>query len=133
VRVDFAYDGRGLGRDGDVTLYTDRAETGNGRLEHTEPIGFGDEPPTSFVTAILGHLRHVTADSRFTAPSPWIELNAGEDGHGHVRCGSDLTDSTLPPRCWRLGQLLQQAVRAGQRQALFLRLADQLTTRGQLG
>jgi hypothetical protein len=41
--VEFAYDGGGFGKGGNVTLYTDGNKTAEGRLEHTEPIGFGGE------------------------------------------------------------------------------------------
>jgi hypothetical protein len=39
--MEFAYDGGGLGKGGRVTLYIDGAPSGTGRIEHTEPIGFG--------------------------------------------------------------------------------------------
>jgi arylsulfatase len=40
VRMEFAYDGGGLGKGGDVTLYVDGKKTGQGRVEQTEPIIF---------------------------------------------------------------------------------------------
>jgi arylsulfatase len=40
VRMEFAYDGGGLGKGGDVTLYVDGKKTGQGRVEKTEPIIF---------------------------------------------------------------------------------------------
>jgi arylsulfatase A-like enzyme len=44
VRMEFAYDGGGLAKGGDVTLYVDGQKVGEGRVEHTVPMAFsGDE------------------------------------------------------------------------------------------
>ena len=44
VRMEFAYDGGGLAKGGDVTLYVDGDKVGEGRVEHTVPMAFsGDE------------------------------------------------------------------------------------------
>ncbi len=40
LRVEFAYDGGGLGKGGQITLYIDGAKVGQGRLERTAPFGF---------------------------------------------------------------------------------------------
>src|ERR1700676_5207338 len=40
VRMAFAYDGGGLAKGGDVTLYYDGKAVGNGRVEKTEPMAF---------------------------------------------------------------------------------------------
>ncbi len=40
VRMEFAYDGGGLAKGGNVTLYVDGEAVGNGRLEHTIPMIF---------------------------------------------------------------------------------------------
>jgi hypothetical protein len=39
--MEFAYDGGGHGKGGDVTLYLDGTSVGQGRVESTEPIGYG--------------------------------------------------------------------------------------------
>jgi hypothetical protein len=38
VRMEFAYDGGGLAKGGDVTLYYDGKSVGKGRVEHTQPM-----------------------------------------------------------------------------------------------
>jgi len=44
VRMEFKYDGGGLAKGGDVTLYVDSKQVGKGRLERTVPMVFsGDE------------------------------------------------------------------------------------------
>jgi arylsulfatase A-like enzyme len=40
VRMEFAYDGSGLGKGGDVKLYVDGDKIGEGRVEHTVPMLF---------------------------------------------------------------------------------------------
>lgn len=40
VRMEFAYDGGGLGKGGNVTLYLDGKAVGSGRVEHTAPMVF---------------------------------------------------------------------------------------------
>ena len=40
LRMEFAYDGGGLGLGGDVTLYYDGAAVGKGRVEKTQPLAY---------------------------------------------------------------------------------------------
>ena len=52
VRMEFAYDGGGLGKGGDVTLFLDGTEVGSGRVEMTVPMQFRPmRPRTSDPTA----------------------------------------------------------------------------------
>jgi len=37
LRVEFSYDGGGVGKGADLTLYVDGTEVGNGRTEHSIP------------------------------------------------------------------------------------------------
>ena len=46
VRMEFAYDGGGLGKGGDVTLYVDGEQVGEGRVEHTVPMVFSADETT---------------------------------------------------------------------------------------
>ncbi len=44
VRMEFKYDGGGLGKGGNVTVYYDGQKAGEGRVEVTQPMAFsGDE------------------------------------------------------------------------------------------
>ena len=49
VRMEFEYDGGGLAKGGDVTLYYDGNAVGAGRVDHTEPDGLS--PPTRPATS----------------------------------------------------------------------------------
>jgi arylsulfatase len=50
VRMEFAYDGGGLGKGGDVTLFLDGTEVGSGRVEMTVPMVFSADETTDVGT-----------------------------------------------------------------------------------
>lgn len=85
VRSEFAYDGGGLGKGGTVTLFVDGIAVAEGRVERTEPIGFGYEfsdvgrDSLSTVTP-----EYPTGDNAFTGRIDWVQIEAGEDGHDHL-------------------------------------------------
>jgi arylsulfatase len=78
VRMEFAYDGGGIGRGGGVTLFIDGAPVGQGRLERTEPfvfsadetcdIGFDSASPVS-PDYLTGALR---------GEVNWVEFDVGD-------------------------------------------------------
>jgi arylsulfatase A-like enzyme len=77
VRMEFAYDGGGMGKGGTVTLYTDERPVGEGRVEATVPIIYSlDE------TADIGHDTaspvsddYTAADSAFTGTIAWVRID----------------------------------------------------------
>ncbi|ORL76524.1 arylsulfatase [Prescottella equi] len=85
VRSEFAYDGGGLGKGGTLTLFVDGTAVAEGRVERTEPIGFGYEfsdvgrDSLSTVTP-----EYPTGDNAFTGRIDWVQIEAGEDGHDHL-------------------------------------------------
>ena len=85
VRVEFAYDGGGIGKGGDITLFQDGQKVVTGRVERTEPIGFGYEytdvgrDAQSPVTD-----DYAAGDNTFTGTIKWIEMEAGTDSHDHL-------------------------------------------------
>ena len=75
VRMEFAYDGGGLAKGGDVTLYVDGEQVGEGRVEATVPMIFSaDETATS-----AGH--RVAGEPTTTAH--------GQRVHRHGQLGAD--------------------------------------------
>jgi arylsulfatase len=85
VRVEFAYDGGGLGKGGDVTLFVDGSTVGSGHIATTEPIGFGYE----FTDVGRDALSPVTDDyapdtKDFTNSIHWVEMETGSDSHDHL-------------------------------------------------
>jgi arylsulfatase len=85
VRMEFAYDGGGLAKGGDVTLYYDGEPDGTGRVEATQPMIFSADETTD-IGRESGTT--VTADytaqtSKFTGTINWVQLDLGADDHDH--------------------------------------------------
>jgi arylsulfatase A-like enzyme len=84
IRMEFAYDGGGLAKGGDVTLYYDGAQVGAGRVEATQPFIFSADETTD-VGYDAGTA--VAADApagRFTGTINWVQLDLGTDTHDHL-------------------------------------------------
>ena len=86
VRMEFAYDGGGLAKGGEVTLFLDGASIAQGRVEMTEPLTYsidetldvGREGGTTVGEAY--DARH----SAFTGRIEWVQLDQGTDDHDHL-------------------------------------------------
>jgi hypothetical protein len=85
VRVEFAYDGGGPAKGGDVTLYHDGTEVGRGRVGATQPMIFSADEPTD-----IGHETGTTVtpdytaqSSRFTGKIHWVQIDLGDDDNDH--------------------------------------------------
>jgi arylsulfatase len=85
VRAEFAYDGGGLGKGGDVTLYHDGESVGTGRVEATQAMIFSADETTDIGhetgTTVTAH--YTPATSRFTGRLNWLQLDIGTDDHDH--------------------------------------------------
>jgi hypothetical protein len=85
VRIEFTNDGGGIGKGGDITLFQDGQKLVTGRVERTEPIGFGYEytdvgrDAQSPVTD-----DYPAGDNTFTGAIKRIEMQAGTDSHDHL-------------------------------------------------
>jgi arylsulfatase A-like enzyme len=85
LRMEFEYDGGGLGKGGNVTLYLDGTNVGEGRVEHTEPLGYGAENTDIGRDALSPVTDDYTpGDTAFTGTIKWIELESGDDSHEHL-------------------------------------------------
>jgi arylsulfatase len=77
VRLEFGYDGGGLGKGGDLTLYLDGKRTGKGRVEATVPMIFsGDE--TTDVGSDGGTPvsdDYGATDNGFTGRVEWVQID----------------------------------------------------------
>ena len=84
VRMEFAYDGGGIGKGGLATLYIDGVAVGEGRIEQTEAFLFSADE-TCDVGDEYGS--PVTTDysvKRFTGQVEWVEIDLGLDDHNHL-------------------------------------------------
>jgi arylsulfatase A-like enzyme len=85
VRMEFAYDGGGLAKGGDVTLYYDGQPVGTGRVEATQPLVFSADETTDIgnETGTTVAPDYTAATSRFTGRIHWVQLDTGTDDHDH--------------------------------------------------
>jgi arylsulfatase A-like enzyme len=80
VRMEFAYDGGGLAKGGKVTLYVDGKKSGEGRVDHTEPMLFSADE-----TCDLGNdfgspvTDDYPANKKFSGEVNWVEIDLGKD------------------------------------------------------
>jgi arylsulfatase A-like enzyme len=81
VRVEFAYDGGGLGKGGTATLYVDGNTVGEARLEATVPMLFsGDETLDLGSDSGTPVSDDLTVDElEFNGRVRWVELDLGDD------------------------------------------------------
>jgi arylsulfatase len=80
VRMEFAYDGGGLGKGAAVSLYVDGEQVGEGRVEGTVPMMFsGDETcDVGSDTASPVSDDYTPESSRFTGTVNWVEIDIDE-------------------------------------------------------
>jgi arylsulfatase A-like enzyme len=92
VRMEFAYDGGGLGKGGTVTLYIDGRPVGSRRIDHTQPIVFSADETTdvgrksgSPISADMP-----LAESTFNGNVMLIEISLGPAESDHLVSREDV-------------------------------------------
>jgi len=85
VRMEFAYDGGGLAKGGDVTLYHDGETVGSGRVGATQPLIFSADETTDvgYQSGTAVSPDYTSRSSRFTGKINWVQLDVGTDDHDH--------------------------------------------------
>jgi arylsulfatase len=86
ARVEFAYDGGGLGKGGAVSLFVDGNKVGEGRVELTQAmifsadetldVGVDDASPVS--------PDYQTKNNAFNGTVNWVQIDIGKDDHDHM-------------------------------------------------
>jgi arylsulfatase len=86
VRMEFAYDGGGLAKGGDVALYYDGSPVGAGRVGATQPMIFSADETTDVgsESGTSVSADYASATSRFTGKIHWVRIDTGEDDHDHL-------------------------------------------------
>jgi arylsulfatase len=81
VRMEFAYDGGGLGKGGKITLFVDGAEVGDGRLAATIPMLFSADETTDIGsdTGTPVSDDYPLADNEFNGKVTWVQLDIDEN------------------------------------------------------
>ena len=80
LRMEFGYDGGGLGKGGDVTLYVDGAKVGEGRVEGMMPLIFSGDETTDLGddTATPVSDDYAEGDRRFSGRVEWVQIDVDE-------------------------------------------------------
>jgi hypothetical protein len=85
VRMEFAYDGGGLGKGGNVTLYYDGDKAGEGRVQATQPLIFSADETTDigddFGMPVSSDYAGV---SKFNGKIDLVQIDLGDDSHDHL-------------------------------------------------
>jgi arylsulfatase A-like enzyme len=81
IRMEFAYDGGGFSKGGDVTLFYDGTAVGNGRVDLTQGFIFSADETTdigyeSGTTVSPDYTAHT---SRFNGTIAWVQIDLGDD------------------------------------------------------
>ena len=86
VRMEFAYDGGGVGKGGKVSLYYDGKKVGEGRVEHTVPMVFSADETTDVGrdTATPVSSDYTRHTSVFNGKVNWVQIDLGKDSHDHI-------------------------------------------------
>ncbi len=81
VRMEFAYDGGGLGKGGDITLYVDGEKVGEGRVDATVPMAFSADETTDIgsdtATPVTDDI--AAGETEFNGRVSWVEIDLGDD------------------------------------------------------
>jgi hypothetical protein len=86
VRMEFEYAGGGLGKGGNVTLFVDGKNIGEGKVEATQPMLFSADE-TCDVGSETGSTvspDYTAETSKFNGVINWIQLDQGADDHDHL-------------------------------------------------
>jgi arylsulfatase A-like enzyme len=85
LRMEFAYDGGGLGKGGDVALFLDGKPAGQGRVELTQPLVFSADETTDIGedSGTPVSPDYVGAD-RFNGTIELVQIDVGDDDHDHL-------------------------------------------------
>jgi arylsulfatase len=85
VRMEFAYDGGGLAKGGNVTLYYDGDPVGTGRVEATHPMIFSADETTDigYESGSVVSPEYTAETSKFNGKIEWVQIDLGDDNHDH--------------------------------------------------
>jgi arylsulfatase len=91
VRMEFSYDGGGLGRGGDVALFVDGTQAGVGRLNGTVPLIFSADETCDVGADTASPVSddYTPESSRFTGSIGWVQLDTGDDDNDHLITAAD--------------------------------------------
>jgi arylsulfatase len=84
VRMEFAYDGGGVGKGGTATLYIDGVAVGEGRIEQTEAFLFSADETCDVGDEFGSPVTTDYGQKKFSGEVEWVEIELGLDDHNHM-------------------------------------------------
>jgi len=86
VRMEFEYDGGGLAKGGNVSLFVDGKKDGEGRVDMTVPMMFSADETCDVGketgSAVSGD--YGPAHNDFSGAVNWVQIDLGKDDHDHM-------------------------------------------------
>ena len=86
VRMEFKYDGGGLAKGGDASLFVDGEKVGEGRVEITVPMIFSADETCDVGrgTGSVVSPDYDPRDNEFSGEVNWVRIDLEQDDHGHM-------------------------------------------------
>ena len=86
VRMEFKYDGGGIAKGGDVTLYYDGKPVGKGRVKQSQPMGYSADEACDVGsdTGSPASPEYGPRGNQFTGEIQWVQIDIGTDDHDHL-------------------------------------------------
>ena len=84
VRLEFAYDGGGLGKGGTATIYLDGDAVGDGRIDQTEALYFSADETFDLGNEFGSPVTTDYGQRKFNGKVNWVEIDVGLDDHNHL-------------------------------------------------
>ena len=84
VRMEFQYDGGGIGQGGTASLFVDGVPNGSGRIDRTEAFLFSSDETCDVGNEYGSHVTYDYDTVKFTGEVNWVELELGLDNHSHL-------------------------------------------------
>ena len=86
VTMEFAYDGGGLAKGANITLYYDGQPVGQGRVERSIPMGFSADEACDVGgdTGSPASPDYGPTGNAFNGEITWVQLDIGADDHDHL-------------------------------------------------
>jgi hypothetical protein len=86
VRMEFKYDGGGLAKGGNVTLYYDGKSVGKGRVEKTQPMAYSADEAADVGndTGSPASPDYGPTGNAFNGDIAWVQIDVGGDDHNHL-------------------------------------------------
>ena len=92
VRMEFTYDGGGLAKGGDVTLYYDGKAVGKGRVDKTQPMGYSADEACDVGadSGLPASPDYGPTGNAFNGTLAWVQIDIGNfDDHDHLITAED--------------------------------------------